>query len=152
MISFMCSHCFTYLVFYSFFFIDRNSLKSSFFLISDNRCQENDLWPVYRCHWQFRSCYWGMFPKFFEPPWRVAITSYFKNLLFPFLFLIYWTVLKLVGKERAIISVINRRQRVWFGHTLQHGDLVPLVIEGSGGWRPLLSVQDARFRSGTTLL
>ena len=41
------------------FFIDRNSLKSWIFLTSDNRCQENDLWSVYRCHWQFRSCYWG---------------------------------------------------------------------------------------------
>ena len=152
MISFMCSHCFSYLVLYSFF-IDRNSLKSSFFLISDNRCQENDLWPVYRCYWQFRSCYWGMFPKLsFEPPWKVAITSYFKNLLFPFPlpYLYYWTVLlRRVGKEIAIVSVINRRQRVWPGHTLQHGDLVSLVIEGSEGWRPLLSVQDARFRSGT---
>ena len=37
-----------------------------------------------------------------------------------------------VGKERAIISVINRRQTVWLGHdhTLRHVDLVPLVIEG----------------------
>ena len=35
-----------------------------------------------------------------------------------------------VGEERAVISVINRRQRVWLGHTLRHGDLVPLVIEG----------------------
>ena len=40
-------------------------------------------------------------------------------------------VLRHVGEERAIISVINRRQRVcWLGHTLRHGDLVPLVIEG----------------------
>ena len=39
-------------------------------------------------------------------------------------------VLRCDGKERAIISVINRRQRVWLGHTLRHGDLVPLVIEG----------------------
>ena len=40
-------------------------------------------------------------------------------------------VLRRVGEERAIISVINRRQRVcWLGHTLRHCDLVPLVIEG----------------------
>ena len=32
-------------------------------------------------------------------------------------------------EERAIISVINRRQRVWLGYTLRHGDLVSLVIE-----------------------
>ena len=32
--------------------------------------------------------------------------------------------------ERAIISFINRRERAWLGHTLRHGDLVPLVIEG----------------------
>ena len=38
-------------------------------------------------------------------------------------------VLRHVGVERAIISVINRRERVWLDHTLQHGDLVPLVIE-----------------------
>ena len=88
---------------------------------------------------------------FFEPPWKVAITSYFKNLLFPFPlpYLLNCVLLRRVGQDRAIISVINRRQRVWLGHTLQHGDLVPLVIEGSEGWRPLLSVQDARFRSVT---
>ena len=34
------------------------------------------------------------------------------------------------GEERAIISVINRRQRVWLGQTLRHGDHVSLVIEG----------------------
>ena len=32
-------------------------------------------------------------------------------------------VLRCDGKERAIISVINRRQRVWLGHTLRHSDL-----------------------------
>ena len=31
------------------------------------------------------------------------------------------------GEERAIISFINRRQRVWLGHALRHGDHVPLV-------------------------
>ena len=39
-------------------------------------------------------------------------------------------VLRRVGEDREIISVINRRQRVWFGHTLRHGGLVPLVNEG----------------------
>ena len=39
-------------------------------------------------------------------------------------------VLRPDGEERAIISVINRRQRIWLGQTLRHGDLVPLVIEG----------------------
>ena len=49
---------------------------------------------------------------------------------------IYWSekvcneeVLRHVGEERAIISIINRGQRVWLGHTLWHGDLVSLVIE-----------------------
>ena len=41
----------------------------------------------------------------------------------------YWGVWT-VGEERAIISVINRRQGVWLGHTLRYGDHVPLVIEG----------------------
>ena len=40
-------------------------------------------------------------------------------------------ILRRVGEERAIISVIKRRRmRVWPGHTLRHGDLVPLAIEG----------------------
>ena len=39
-------------------------------------------------------------------------------------------VLRLVGEERAIISVINRRQRVWLGQILLDGDHVLLVIEG----------------------
>ena len=38
-------------------------------------------------------------------------------------------MLRRVVEERAFISVINRRQRVWLGHTLRHGDLIPLVIE-----------------------
>ena len=49
---------------------------------------------------------------------------------------IYWSdkvcneeVLRRDSEERAIISIINRRQRVWLGHTLRHGDLVSLVIE-----------------------
>ena len=46
-------------------------------------------------------------------------------------------VLRRVGEERAIISVTNRRQRSWLGHTLRHGDHVPLVIEGrTPGKRP----------------
>ena len=39
-------------------------------------------------------------------------------------------VLRRDGEERAIISVINRRQRDWLGYTLLHGDLVPLLIGG----------------------
>ena len=39
-------------------------------------------------------------------------------------------LLRCIGGERAIISVYNRRQRVWLGQTLQHGDLASLVIEG----------------------
>ena len=49
---------------------------------------------------------------------------------------IYWSdkvcnkeALRHVGEERAIIYIINRRQRVWHGHTLRHGDLVSIVIE-----------------------
>ena len=38
---------------------------------------------------------------------------------------VYWGL-----EERAIPSFINRRERAWLGHTLQNGDLVPLVIEG----------------------
>ena len=37
-------------------------------------------------------------------------------------------LLRSVGGERAIISVTSARQRVWLSYTLQHGDLVPLVI------------------------
>ena len=39
-------------------------------------------------------------------------------------------VLRHGGEERAIISVIKRRQRVQLGHNLRLGDLVLLVIEG----------------------
>ena len=39
-------------------------------------------------------------------------------------------VLRRACEVRAIIPVINRRQRVLLGHTLRHDDLVPLVIEG----------------------
>ena len=28
------------------------------------------------------------------------------------------------------LYLVSRENRVWLGHTLQHGDLVPLVIEG----------------------
>ena len=46
-------------------------------------------------------------------------------------------VLRRVGEERAMTSVINRRQSSWLGHTLRHGDHVPLVIEGRiSGKRP----------------
>ena len=60
-------------------------------------------------------------------------------------------VLRRVVEERAIISVINRRQRVWLGHTLRHGDLVrerECWIE----WKKvaqLLSGQEASLRSRT---
>ena len=40
-------------------------------------------------------------------------------------FQVYWGL-----EERAIKSFINRGERAWLGHTLRHGDLVPLVIEG----------------------
>ena len=50
---------------------------------------------------------------------------------------VYWSdkvcneeILRRDGEESAIISVINRRQRVWLGQTLRHGDHVSLVIEG----------------------
>ena len=53
-------------------------------------------------------------------------------------------VLRRVGEERAIVSVINRRQRVWLGQTLRHGDHVPLVTEGRiPGKRP-----PGRLRAG----
>ena len=72
-------------------------------------------------------------------------------------------VLRRVGEERVIISVIHRRQRIWPGHTLRHGDLVPFIIEGriigrrppggpagqSKGWPSLRSSQKARLRSRT---
>ena len=77
-------------------------------------------------------------------------------------------VLRRDGEERAIISVINRRQRVWLGHTLRHGDLVPLLTEGRiigkrpprrprvgmldrvKGGSPYVAGQEARLRSRTT--
>ena len=72
-------------------------------------------------------------------------------------------VLRRVGEERAIISVIHRRQRICVGHTLRHGDLVPLITEGriigkrppgrpagqSKEWPSLRSSQEARLRSRT---
>ena len=39
-------------------------------------------------------------------------------------------MLRRVDEERGIMSIINRRQGVCLGHTLGHGDLIPLVIEG----------------------
>ena len=35
-----------------------------------------------------------------------------------------------VDEEKSIISTIKKRQKAWLGHTLCHGDLLPLVIEG----------------------
>ena len=77
-------------------------------------------------------------------------------------------VLRPDGEERAIISVINRRQRIWLGHALPHGYLVPLAIEGriigkrppgrpQAGMldrvkdsSPYVAGQEARLRSRTT--
>ena len=40
-------------------------------------------------------------------------------------------VLQRVNEDRAIIPSINKRQRTWWnGHTLRHGNLLPLLIEG----------------------
>ena len=39
-------------------------------------------------------------------------------------------LLRRIGGERTIISVLNIRHRVWLGHTLRHGNVVPLVIKG----------------------
>ena len=63
-------------------------------------------------------------------------------------------VLRRVGEERAIISVINRRQRVWLGYTLRHGDHVPLVTEGRipgkrPPWRPRAEMLD-RVKDGNS--
>ena len=77
-------------------------------------------------------------------------------------------VLRHVGEERTMISVIKRRQRVQLGHNLRLGDLVLLVIEGrmkgskettwktlsenagqSKGRQPLHSGQEACLRSRT---
>ena len=33
-------------------------------------------------------------------------------------------LLRRVGEEKAIISVIHRRQRVWLGHSIRRVDLV----------------------------
>ena len=38
-------------------------------------------------------------------------------------------VLRRVNEDRAIIPSINKRQRTWLGHTLRHGNLLPLIIE-----------------------
>ena len=60
-----------------------------------------------------------------------------------------------------VFGHLYRGQRVWLGHTLFHGELVPLAIEereatyknlsGNAGWRkgsrPLFSGQKARLRS-----
>ena len=39
-------------------------------------------------------------------------------------------VLRRVNEDRAIIPSINKRQRTWIDHTLMHGNLLPLIIEG----------------------
>ena len=46
-------------------------------------------------------------------------------------------VLQRVNEDRAIIPSIYKKQRTWLGHTLRHGNLLPLIIEGRvGGRRP----------------
>ena len=46
-------------------------------------------------------------------------------------------VLRRVEEEKSVISTIDKRQRAWLRHTLRHGDLLPIVIEGIvGGRRP----------------
>ena len=55
-------------------------------------------------------------------------------------------VIRRVGEERSIVNIIHRRQRAWLGHTLRHGDLLPLVIEGRGGEGGLLGALN-RIRS-----
>ena len=39
-------------------------------------------------------------------------------------------VLRRVGEERLLMETIQRRQRTWIGHTLRHGDLLVVMIEG----------------------
>ena len=39
-------------------------------------------------------------------------------------------VLRRVGEERILMEIIQRRQRTWIGHTLWHGDLLVVMIEG----------------------
>ena len=39
-------------------------------------------------------------------------------------------VLRRVGEERILMEIIQRRQRTWIGHTLRHGDLLVVMIEG----------------------
>ena len=39
-------------------------------------------------------------------------------------------VLRRASEDRAIIPSINKRQKTWLGHTLRHGNLLPLIIEG----------------------
>ena len=39
-------------------------------------------------------------------------------------------VLRRVEEDRSVICTIDKRQRAWLGHTLRHGDLLPILIEG----------------------
>ena len=39
-------------------------------------------------------------------------------------------VLRRVGEERISMEIIQRRQGTWIGHTLRHGDLLVVMIEG----------------------
>ena len=39
-------------------------------------------------------------------------------------------VLTLVGEKQKALDIIRNRQRRWLGHTLRHGDLLTIVMEG----------------------
>ena len=39
-------------------------------------------------------------------------------------------VLRRVGEERSLLDTIRRRQKTWLGHTIRHGDLLVIVMEG----------------------
>ena len=39
-------------------------------------------------------------------------------------------VLTLVGEKQKALDIIRNRQRRWLRHTLRHGDLLTIVMEG----------------------
>ena len=57
----------------------------------------------------------------------------------------YFSVLKKRSQSYTVhVSTIDKRQRGWLGHTLRHGDLLRIVIEGRvEGRRP-----PGRLRTG----
>ena len=59
----------------------------------------------------------------------------------------YFSVLKKRSQSYTVhVSTIDKRQRGWLGHTLRHGDLLRIVIEGRvEGRRP-----PGRLRTGNT--